>query len=161
MPYNIKNETPKQTAWMEKCVDSVMGGDKKMTKSRAIAICKVQLQKSKAEVPPEDEAFSEMSLNQLQEALYKAIDSPSEELRPSGRGWIVDVFDSYVIVEKGDDYYKVDYSFDGDKASVNWDTAIKVERKVTYEPVSEGKSAIPDLEAYTFKQRRTYGNRTI
>ena len=160
MPYGIKNETPKQSAWMEKCVNSVMGGDKKMTKSRAIAICKVQLQKSKAETPPEEEAFSEMSLNQIQEALWKAIGEPIEQVQ-SDRAWIVDVFDSYVIVEKGDDCYEVSYSFEGDEASIDWTTAKKVVRKVTYEPVAES-TKIPDLDAaVTVKPRRTFGSRTI
>jgi hypothetical protein len=45
MPYGIKDESPNQTKWMEKCVMKIMKSGK--DKSSAIAICKSQLEKSK------------------------------------------------------------------------------------------------------------------
>lgn len=47
MPYGIKNETPEQTKWMEKCVSKVMKTGK--DKDSAIAICKSQLTRSKGD----------------------------------------------------------------------------------------------------------------
>lgn len=48
MPYGIKDETPEQTKWMEKCVIKVMKSGK--DKSSAVAICKSQLKKSKGSI---------------------------------------------------------------------------------------------------------------
>jgi len=48
MPYGIKNETPKQTRWMEHCVSGIQGNNKRTgkpyTEGEKIAICKSQLQ---------------------------------------------------------------------------------------------------------------------
>lgn len=56
MPYNVDKkhggDSPENTTWMENCVKKVMSrksqDGKSMTKSRAIAICKSTLQKSKS-----------------------------------------------------------------------------------------------------------------
>jgi hypothetical protein len=51
-PYNMKNgDTPKSDAWMEKCVSSITGKNKRTgkpyTEGERIAICKTQYEKSK------------------------------------------------------------------------------------------------------------------
>lgn len=43
MPYGIPNETPAQTAKMERCVKKVMADQPDLSKSSAIAICKSSL----------------------------------------------------------------------------------------------------------------------
>lgn len=43
MPYGIPNETPTQTAKMERCVKKVMADQPNLSESSAIAICKTSL----------------------------------------------------------------------------------------------------------------------
>ena len=59
MPYGIKNESPEQTKWMEKCVGSITGTNKRTgknyTEDEKIAICKWNLKKHGWKVPSESE----------------------------------------------------------------------------------------------------------
>lgn len=137
MPYGIKGETPKQTAFMERCVSGISGTNKRTkkayTKSEKVAICKAQLSKTKES--EYDDAVSEDSLRQLEDKLYRALNPSSIDPYPSSP-YIMDVFESYIIVSKGDKNYKVEYSVKGDDVTVNWDTAIEVFRKTTFEEVA-------------------------
>lgn len=166
MPYGIKNETPKQTAWMERCVDSVMKGSKGMTKSRAIAICKVQLKKTGTS----EEAISEESLrqqfNDFEDKLWKAL---SPELRPDvccsprGNHYIVDIFDTYVIVAEGDKMYKLSYTINGEDVTFDWSNATEVERVTSYEPVkqAEKQMKVPQMPRREGGRVVTFGGRTV
>jgi len=164
MPYGIKNETPKQTKWMEGCVDSVMGENKSFTKSRAIAICKVQLKKSDWD----PDAISELSMREelweLEKKIREAIMGPMGD-DVERHLWVADVFDDYIIVEKENDLYQVDWKISGEEVTVNWDTAKKVERMTVYEPVKgesehEIVTKVPDLKAPQYR-RITNGPTTI
>jgi hypothetical protein len=53
--------------------------------------------------------------------------------------WIVATFDDYVIVEKGDEHFRVSYTV-GDDDDIEIGDESKVE--ITYTPVSEGVAAI-------------------
>jgi hypothetical protein len=68
MPYNIDKkhggDNPSNTSWMEKCVGSIKGNNKRTgkpyTKSEKIAICKSQLQKKKSK--SEEEVILDMDV---------------------------------------------------------------------------------------------------
>lgn len=125
MPYNIKNETKKDTEWMEKCVDSVMSNDSGKTKSQAIAICKVQLKKkgSDSEVNLREELWD------LEAKIYNAL-GVYDGL------YIADIYDEYVIIEYERLYYRLYYAVSGNEVTFNWDNVTQVERKTVYEPVA-------------------------
>jgi len=162
MPYGIKNETPKQTAWMEKCVSSVMKQNPKYKESRAIAICKAQLKKMNWKVPSDSE--SELSMGEelweLEKKIREAINGPRvDEVQSSP--WVADVFDDFAIVEKDNKLYKLNWSMQGDDVTVDWSSAIEVERVTTYEPVSESEES-PKVPRMSRGKNRviTYGNIT-
>lgn len=163
MPYGIKNETPKQTAWMEKCVNSVMDGNKDMTKSRAIAICKVQLKKTGTS----EEAISEESLRekfyQFEDKIRDALSPQPDMVSPRNGPYVVDIYDDYVIVEMSDKMYKLPYSINGEDVTFDWSKAIEVERVTNYEPVKEAetKTKVPPLYKRDGGRVITYGGRTV
>jgi hypothetical protein len=166
MPYGIPNEKPEQTKWMEKCVTSVMGDNPDYKKDRAIAICKAQLKKNNWKVKKgEAELSMREELWDLEKKIREAIRGPVDAPVPSSGPWVADIFDDYIIVEKADKLFKVDWSMSGDDINVDWDTAVEVERKTVYEPV-EGESErevitkVPDVGKG--KHRRiTWGPTTI
>ena len=166
MPYGIKEETPEQTAWMEKCISSITGVNKrtgkKYTESEKIAICKFNLKKHGWKVPKEagSELSIEQEINELEKKIRDAI-GPSPDVVPSSV-WVTDVFDDYVIVYKGDKLYKVNWSMSGNEVSVDWNSAVEVERKIVYEPVSAERKIITRVPNVKRKYRRiTYGSDTI
>ena len=59
MPYGIKNETPEITSWMENCVDSINGTNKRTGKpykeGEKISICKWNLKRHGWKVPKKSE----------------------------------------------------------------------------------------------------------
>ena len=159
MPYGIPNEKPNQTKWMESCVESVMGQNKDYDKSRAIAICKAQLKNNNWKVKKgEAELSMREELWELEKKIREAITGPMTD-QPSSGPWVADVFDDYVIVEKGSSLYKVNWSLSGDSISVDWDTAVEVERKTVYDPVSESTIKVPNVKGA--HRVITWGNRTI
>jgi 3-oxoacyl-ACP reductase-like protein len=138
MPYGMKNETPKQTAWLEKCVGSI-GGTNKRTgkpykKGEKIAICKSQLKKQGGKA----EFDGDMSIYELEEALRIELNKDFEEdIKPVAYVGLRDVYDDYVICAKQDTLFKLPYTIsdDGD-VSFNWEAAQEVVRKVIYEVVA-------------------------
>ena len=163
MPYGIPNEKKEQTRWMEKCVSSVMSDNPKYPESRAIAICKAQLKKNNWKVKKgESELSMRDELWELEEKIRAAIGGPTDMVRDSG-SWVEDIFDDYVIIHKGDKRYKVDWSLSGEDVNIDWDTAVEVERKTVYEPVSKSEGMkIPNVRSRENQYRRlTMGPRTI
>jgi len=165
-PYGIKDETKEQTRWMENCVDSITGTnkrtDKPYTKGEKIAICKVQLKKKGS-----SEAYSEESLReQFYDFEGKIRDALSPRVRDIGvRGpWVVDIYDDYIITEIDDKMYELPYTMDGDDVTFDWTKAIEVERVTTYEPVEEAEKEIIKVPYITPKDGGrvvTYGGRTV
>jgi hypothetical protein len=150
MPYGIKNETPEQTKWMERCVSGIKGTNKRTgkpyTEGDKIAICKAQLKKTGAS----EEALSEESLRELENKLDRALSPGGVERPTSPSPYLVDVYDDYVIVSKNEKYYKLGYTMEGDDVSFSWESAIEVERKTTYEPVSAEReivTKVPDVKS--------------
>jgi hypothetical protein len=137
MPYGIKNESPEQTSWMERCVSSVQEQNPKYPKSRAIAICKAQLKKNDWKVKKSSE--SELSMREelwdLEKKIREAIQSPIKLDSPSSGPWIEDVFDDFIIVSKDSKLFKMGWSIKGDDVTVDWQGATEVEKVVSYEPV--------------------------
>ena len=159
MPYGIPNEKPEQTRWMEKCVSSVMDSNPKYTEDRAIAICKAQLKKNgwKTKKGEADLSMHE-ELWELEKKIREAIGGPMLD-SPASSPYVSDIFDDYVIINKGSKLYKVDWSMSGDEVTIDWDSAVEVDRKTVYEP-SESEMKVPDVK--TPKHRRiTMGNMTI
>ncbi len=152
MPYGIPNETKEQTKWMESCVESVMKSNKEYTQGRAIAICKAQLKRNDWKVPSgESELSMREELWELETKIRDAINGPVME-HPTGP-WVADVFDDYVIIEKGPKLYKINWSMSGGDVLVDWDSAVEVERKTVYEPISNSSK--------TKHRRITWGYTTI
>ena len=169
MPYGIKNETPEQTKWMEKCVNSITGTnkrtDKPYTKGEKIAICKVQLKKTGTS----EEAISEESLREqfynFEEKIREALSPMRDMVQPSYGPYVADVFDDYVIVEKDNDLYKVPYTMKGDNVSFDWSSAVEVKRMTVYEPVGEAEreviTKVPSVTRKDGGRVVTYGGRTV
>jgi len=162
MPYGIKNETPEQTKWMEKCVRSVMNSNPDYDESRAIAICKATLKKNDWKVPSDSD--SELSMREelweLESKIMEAIGSPVREMSPVSGPYMVDVFDDFVIVEMGSKMFKIPWSLSGDNVKVDWEKAVEVERKTVYEPSESEKRKInvPRVNAPNGGRRIGYGN---
>lgn len=170
MPYGIKNETKEQTRWMESCVESVMGDNEDYTKPRAIGICKAQLKSNNWKVKKSEESDAELSMREelwdLERKIREAIMGPIPIDVPSSGPWVADVFDDYVIVEKANKMYKVNWSISGEDVSIDWDTAVEVERMTVYEPVSgesekEIVTNVPDVKRTQTGRRITWGPTTI
>jgi hypothetical protein len=145
MPYGIPNEKPAQTKWMERCVGHISGTnprtDKPYTDSEKIAICKAQLKKQNWKVS--EEIAEEQSLREqfyaLEDKMRDALTPMRDMVQPSYGPYIADIFDDYVIVEKGSDLYKVPYVMKGDDVSFDWSNAVEVERRTAYDPVKEAE----------------------
>jgi len=144
MPYNIPNETPKQTRWMERCVNSVMERNPDYDESRAIAICKATLKKNDWKVP--DDSESELSMREelweLEKKIMDAIRIPVRDVSPAPGPFLADVFDDFVIVEMDNKLFKIPWSMSGDEVKIDWESAIEVERKTVYEPSEAGEKGI-------------------
>lgn len=168
MPYGIENETKEQTKWMDGCVGSIKGTNKRtgkpFTKGEKIAICKVQLKKKGS-----SEAYGEES---LREQFYDFEDKIRNALTPDVREvgvrgpWVVDIFDDYIITEVSDKMYKVPYTIKGDDVTFDWTKAIEVERVTSYEPVVEAEereivTKVPYTAPKDGGRIRTYGGQTI
>jgi len=165
MPYGIPGEKPEQTKWMERCVTGVMEGNPDYDKSRAVAICKANLKKNNWKVPKESE--SELSLREevyeLEKKLREAFMGPAYDLKPSDGPWIEDIYDTYAIVTKGSSCWKVPYTMSGDTVAVDWDNAVKVERRVVWEEAKEEASKdvkVPQVKRINNGRVVTYGGRT-
>lgn len=152
MPYGIKNETKEQTKWMEKCVGSIKGTNKRTgkpyTDGDKIAICKVQLKKTGVS----EEAISEESLREqfydFEDKIRDALSPMRDVVQPSYGPYVMDVFDDYVIVEKGSDLFKVPYTMKGDDVLFDWGNAVEVNRTTVYEPVEEAEREITTKVPY-------------
>lgn len=161
MPYGIKDETPEQTKWMDNCVSSITGTNSKTgkpyTEAEKVAICKWNLKKNGMG----DEAASELSMRDelwaLEDKIREAIDGSNGLV--SYNMWVADIFDDYVIIEKNMTMFKVSYTLSGDEVSVDWASAVEVERKTVYEPkmveASRRQSSVGS------GRRITAGSRTI
>jgi len=169
MPYGIENETKEQTQWMEKCVGSITGTnkrtDKPYTKGEKIAICKVQLKKKGS-----SEAYSEESLREqfydFEDKIRDALTPMRDMVQPSYGPYVMDVFEEYVIVEKGSDLFKVNYTMKGDDVTFDWDSAVEVKRRTVYEPVEEAEEReivtnVPYTTPKDGGRIRTYGGMTL
>jgi len=168
MPYGIKNETPEQTKWMEKCVDSITGTnkrtDKPYTKGEKIAICKVQLKKRGS-----SEAYSEESLREqfydFEDKIRDALSPSLMRETPSYGPYVVDIFDDCVIVDKGNKMYKLSYTIKGDDVSFDWGSAVEVKRRTVYEPVEEAErqivTKVPRIPQRNGGRIVTFGGRTV
>ena len=141
MPYGIKDETPKQTKWMEDCVKGVMSDNPDYDKSRAIAICKAQLKKSDWD----PDAQSELS---MREELWE-LESKIREAVGGNETWVADVYDDYVILEKNNGkLYKVNWSLSGNEVNMDWNTMVEVERRMSYDSVeSEQATKVPVIRS--------------
>jgi len=169
MPYGVKNETPEQTKWLEKCVDSITGTNKRTnkpyTKGEKIAICKVQLKKTGTS----EESFSEESMREqfyeFENKIRDALSPMNDMVQPSYGPYVADIFDDYVIVEKGNNLYKVPYTMKGDDVSFDWSNAVEVKRTTVYEPVSEAGrevvTKVPQMPNRDGGRVITYGGRTV
>lgn len=162
MPYNIPNETPKQTRWMERCVNSVMESNPDYDESRAIAICKATLKKNDWKVP--DDSESELSMREelweLEKKIMEAVGGPVRDVFPAPGPYLVDVFDDFVIVEMGNKLFKLPWLMSDDEVKVDWKNAVEVERKTVYEPSESEKRNvnIPRVNAPNSGRRIGYGN---
>lgn len=168
MPYGIENETKKQTQWMEKCVGSITGTNKRTKKSytngEKIAICKVQLKKKGS-----SEAYSEESLREefydFEDKIRDALSPMRDIVQPSYGPYVMDIFDDYIIVEKGSNLYKLPYTIDGDDVTFDWSSAIEVKRRTVYDPVEEAEREIVTKVPYTAPKDGgrviTFGGRTV
>lgn len=158
MPYGIKNETPEQTKWMERCVDSITGTNSRTGKpykeGEKIAICKWNLKKHGMKKETASETSMREELWELEKKIREAILGPANDTIKGGP-WVVDIFDDYAIVENNSKMYKVPYSMDGDTVTVDWNSAIEVERKTVYDPVEASIRKVND------NRRVTYGGRTL
>jgi len=165
MPYGIENETPKQTKWMEDCVESVMSKNKGYDKSKAIAICKAQLKKSDWDPDAQSELSMREELWQLEDKIREAIGGGNNTMvEPAYSPYVADVFDDYVIIEKGPKLYKVDWSLSGGDVTIMWDTAVEVERKTVYEPTGESEmkyTQVPVIRSKKNTRVITFGGRTV
>lgn len=171
MPYGLekKLDTPENNAWMEKCVDSISGTNKRTekpyTKGEKIAICKVQLKKKGS-----SEAYSEESIREqfykLEDKIRDAISPTNNVLQQTSYGpYLMDIFGDYVIVEKGNNLYKVPYTMEGNDISFDWGNVIEVNRVTVYEPVGEAEKEVKTKVPYMISKDGgrvvTYGRRTI
>lgn len=168
MPYNIPNERPEQTAWMEKCITSITGINKRTGKEykegEKIAICKWNLKRHDWKVPKSEEAELSMreELYGLEKKIRDAIMGPMKEVREQSGPWVVDVFDDYVIVDNAAKLFKVPYTIKGDEVSVDWAAAVEVERKTVYEPISAEREITTKVPNVKGQHRRiTWGPKTI
>ena len=171
MPYGLekKLDTPKNNAWMEKCVDSISGTNKRTgkpyTKGEKVAICKVQLKKTGTS----DEAISEESMREqfyeFEEKIREALSPMRDMVQPTYGPYVADIFDDYVIVEKDNDLYKVPYTMKGNDVSFDWGSAVEVKRTTVYEPVSEAGrevvTKVPQMPNREGGRVITYGGRTV
>ena len=169
MPYGIKNETPEQTKWMEKCVGSISGTNKRTgkpyTKGEKIAICKVQLKKSGVSEDAISEERMREQFYEFEDKIRDALSPERDMVQPSYGPYVADIFDDYVIVEKGSNLYKVPYTMKGDDVSFDWGNAVEVKRRTVYEPVGEAEREIVTKIPYTSPRDGgrviTYGGRTV
>lgn len=143
MPYGIKNETPSTTAWMERCVESVHKSSPDISKSGCIAICKVQYQKTKKK-KASSETSLEFKVHELRENIIEQLHPKIDRPSAIDGTWLEEIFDDYMIVNANGDLYKIKYSWkeDTEDLVIDWSSAVKVERVVSYEPceVAEFKS---------------------
>lgn len=157
VPYGIKGETPEQTKWLEKCVGSITGTnkrtDKPYTKDEKIAICKVQLRKHGTSEAISEESIREQFYN-IESKIYTAL-APDPVIRESPL--VVDIFNDYVIVGIDEKLYKIPYVISEDDVVFNWSASIEVKRITSYEPVS----TVTKSTANTRGRVVTYGGRTI
>ena len=150
MPYGLptKYNTPKNNAWLERCVSGIKGTNKRTgkpyTDGDKIAICKAQLKKQGWKAS--EEAISEESLRDLEEKIRRALepfkrDTVKETAPSSPNLWITDVFDDYVILAAGDDLFSVPWK-ELENGDVEFDFAVrvKVQKVVTYEPVVDNEN---------------------
>lgn len=165
-PYGVPNETKEQTQWIEKCVNSITGNNKRTgkpyTKGEKIAICKVQLKKTGTS----EEAISEDSLRerfyQFEEKVRNALSPQTDMVYPRSGPWVVDIYEEYVIVEMADKMYKLPYNMSGEEVTFDWSNATEVERVTSYEPVTAEKPMrIPQIKRNDGGRVRTYGGRTL
>ena len=138
-PYGVKNETPKKTAWMEKCVASVMKNNPKMSEGSAIAVCKTQLAK---------QTKAELSLRTLEDMLGRKI----REASGDEYVWIADIFPEYFVVELQSGFYKIGYSVVDNTPVISSDRIVRVDKYVEYREV--------DVEN-TYSGTKTFGNKSI
>jgi hypothetical protein len=157
MPYGIKNENENTIKFMESCVDSVMKTGK--NKSSAIAICKVQYEKSKKESSAGVTEFSEESLRETENKIQKALnrlfpDNLDNQPVPTQRVWIMDTFDTYIVAEvylnNTSFLCKLDYTI-SDSGEILFSNPVIVERKIEYIPVASLSEAKKD-------NRQAYGS---
>jgi len=140
MPYGLpKNlDTPKNNTWMEKCVSGISGKSKRTgkpyTKGEKVAICKVQLSKKGT-----SEAISETSLREIERKIYDALDSNRPQPELTSSMWISDVFETHVIISKGNDYFKVPYQMTEDAVTFDWSNSVKVTKVEDWKEVTEAK----------------------
>ena len=166
MPYGLPkgHDTKKNNTWMERCVSSITGVNKRTGKpykeDEKIAICKFNMKKHGWEAPS-DESQSELSMREelyeLEKKIRDAIMGPAVKETTSGP-WVVDIFDDVVIVDNNTKMFKVPYSTDGDSITINWNNAVEVERKTVYEPVTASVK-LPDIKDQY--RRITWGTKTI
>ena len=165
MPYGIKNEKPEQTKWMERCVSSVMEQNPKYKGNKAIVICKAQLKKNNWKVKKgEAELSMREELWELETKIREAINGPGTIRDEPASTWVEDVFDDYVIVNRGDKKFKVDWSISGEDVKIDWDSAVEVERKTVYEPSEADReitTKVPDIKKESTHRRITWGPTTI
>ena len=160
-PYGIKNETPEQTTWMERCTKSVKTQNPEYSDGRVISICKLNLKKHGMK----KEASSELSMREemwdLEQKIRDSLGKPID-MSPSYGPYVDDIFDDYVVISKDNKLYKVDWSMEGDTVTIDWDTTVEVERKTVYEPVVAEREIpkVPNIIRGT-TQRRTFGKNTI
>ena len=161
MPYGIKNETPEQTQWMENCVDSITGTNKRTGKpykeGEKIAICKWNLKQHGMKKDSASELSMKEELWDLENKIRDAIVGPLKEtIQPSSGPWVDDIFDEFVIVSVNGNLFKVNYSVSGDTISVDWMSAVEVKRRIVYDPVTtSARKNINDGRIVTF------GGRTV
>jgi len=167
-PYGIKNETPEQTKWVENCVSKITGNnkrtDKPYTKGEKIAICKVQLKKVGT-----SEAYSEESLREqfydFEDKIRDALTPMRDMVQPTYSLYVMDVFDEYVIVEKGNDLFRLPYTMIGDDVTFDWGSSVEVKRRTVYDPVEEAEreivTKVPSIQRKDGGRVITMGGRTL
>jgi len=168
MPYGIKDETKEQTKWMENCVSKITGTnkrtDKPYTKGEKIAICKVQLKKTGTSDAISEESMREQ-FYEFEDKIRDALTPMRDMVQPSYGPYVMDIFDDYVIVEKGNDLFKVPYTMKGDDVTFDWGSAVEVKRRTVYEPVEEAEREIVTKVPYTVPRDGgrvvTVGGRTV
>ncbi len=141
MPYGLpkQHNTEKNNNWIENCVSSITGTNKRTGKpykeGERIAICKYQLRRMNYKT---SEVAEEKSLRDIQDMIYKAIEKnrPTPSVNVEGP-YVVDIFDDYLIISNGDSLFKVPYTISEEEISVDWSKSIKVEKKISYDPIVE------------------------